>query len=220
MTPTHNYNNTPIIEEDENALEEYAIELANKQKDRISAEVIRLTNDMDKIAEETPTSVIPEVVFTNYFLHFFFDMATGKGPVNEGLLLKWLELSNGWYNEVNVIDNQGKILFTVPSLYRTDVISHDHLKGVNFSTMGRMYEFRSTRTPEEGVNLLNQEFSRLPKCINIDIDPKTGLIWRRIFMKYGLLISPEEKKKTVFKQQEKTERKARAKLEDLGIIED
>lgn len=209
------------LPEEDNILTEYAKDLANRQKQRISAEVIRLTNNIDQIAQDTPTSVIPEMVFTNYFLNFFFDIATGKGDVNEGLLLKWLELSNGWYKGVNVINNQGKVLFTVPPLYRTEVISHDHIKGVNFTTLGRAFESRSTRTPEEGINLLNYEFSKLPKFIKLYDDQETGLIWRDIFTRYGLLVNPDSPKQQQEEPKVPTrERRARAKLEDLGIIED
>lgn len=207
-------------EKEDNALEEYANEIAQRQKDRISSDIIRLTNNIEQIAADAPKAVIPEIVFTNYFLNFFFNIATGQGDVNEGLMLKWLELANGWYNEVNVIDTQGNVLFTVPSLYRTNIISHEHLKNVNFTMLGRIYKTRATRTPEEGLNVLYEEFAKLPKCLFPDENNELGLIWRSIFVRYGLLASPEDQAQQKSKIAQTSEQQARAKLEDLGIIED
>ena len=80
------------------------------------AKLDRMHTEIRELAEaisEVDNAVIPESVYIEYFLEYFRD------PVKYAdtpLRAKWTELAGNVYSEVDVLDVEGAVLFTVPGL--------------------------------------------------------------------------------------------------------
>ncbi len=85
------------------------IEAFQRQKD---AEIIdQISTDLMAIEKQTQAK-LPEAVFKAYFLPLFAGYPTDK-TVNEAL---WASIAGNPYRTVDIVDESGQVLFTVPPL--------------------------------------------------------------------------------------------------------
>lgn len=156
-------------------------EMANALKENKAGELKGLIGEsFDAIVTNAPVAVIPEMVFKEYFLDYF------KGvdrDANSPVLLKWLELAGGPYNEVMVIDDKtGEALYKVPAVYAKPIVDTKQLADVSFNNVLSEFNLRSNRIHADGLNYLNQELTG----IDVEVGDKsvTTSRWRGIFKKY------------------------------------
>ena len=57
---------------------------------------------------------LPVEIFEQVFLNYFRNI--NNNQEGDHLLKKWLEISGGYYNEVDLIDSYGNIVLVVPAL--------------------------------------------------------------------------------------------------------
>lgn len=155
-------------------------DLANKLEDRATKEAIAGINEIHSVVMEQDKTIIPEVVFKELFLDFFKDV--NNHPNNDGLLLKWLELSGGVYNEVDVINEKGDTLYAVPGICSPGTINESIANNVAFDRIVTTYNNKLNRTQAEGVNYLNGELSKLTNIVEEKNDNTTR--WVNIFTRY------------------------------------
>ncbi len=74
----------------------------------------------NKLNEDTNRVKFPLDLFNTYFAPYFF----GQKPITEDtdIFATWIGIAGSPTSEVDVIDLSGKIVFTVPPLFNTDVI--------------------------------------------------------------------------------------------------
>ena len=141
-----------------------------------------------EIVKDNTIAVIPEIVFVEYFLDFFKNI---HNTSEKTLLLKWLELAGGPYNEVNVIDGEGKVIYTVPSVYIKPKID-ENMNDVNFNNMASKYVMKTNRIKTEGVNYLKNELKDIDNMIKVDEKEMLEATnrWKAIFKRYEKPVTP------------------------------
>lgn len=131
----------------------------------------------------------PEYIFKEEFLPFFKKFAANeiekKDNDSHTLMHKWLCISGGHYKSVDVVDNKGETLFTVPPVFNPDAVNMESLKQVGFYDMVEEAKKKGGRFPEEGNSYLYNRLDNLPtflnnpETVNDDLDK-----WREIFDRY------------------------------------
>jgi len=156
-------------------------EISKTMKNNGMAELMDV---MSNIYEETvvgkKNSTLPEVVFVEYFLDFFKSGMTT--PDKDLKYAKWIELSGSPYNEVDIIDLDSKIIFTVPPLYAKPAIDPSIID-INFSNIGSTYIMKSNRLQTDADNYLNEKLQPVANKIN---DDSAAIVarWQEIFKRY------------------------------------
>jgi len=138
----------------------------------------------EELVQVPINSTIPEQVFVEYFLDFF-----RSGMVNDAnniLGIKWVELSKSPFNPVDVIDNAGNYLYTVPPMIMKPDLTGKPIGDVNFGKIASTFELKNNRLPADATNYLNNQLNGLDQQIQ---GPDIGMItkqWEFIFAKYPL----------------------------------
>lgn len=176
------------------------------------------------------TGVIPEAVFQTYFLNFFVRYLKNKGRLlgtteqikaDEHTLRKWLEISNGPYNEVKVISANNQVVLTVPSIYLKDTNVIEKLTDFNFNAMAKTYLEKSAILQEMGHNDMVNRMKDLPKFIDTHNANKQKQMWIEVVNYYRRTVLDKEKKVTEphpdVKNEEPLNNVPKPKEEDLGL---
>jgi len=138
-------------------------------------------------------STLPEVVFVEYFLDFF---KSGMSTPDKDLkYAKWVELSGSPYNEVDIIDLDSNVIFTVPPLYAKPKIDPSIID-INFSNIGSTYIMKSNRLQADADNYLNDKLHPVSEKISDDSEEIVAR-WKEIFDRYS---KPTVSKETITKQ--------------------
>lgn len=142
-----------------------------------------ITNAFEELVETKVNMIIPEIIFKEHFLNFFYKMT--KEETTSPLALKWIELAGGVYNEVDVVNEAGQVIFTVPSLFTRPNVDDSVLGKMSFSNIAHKFQAKLDRTEAEGLNYLNRELSSLPN--NVDSDSANDINrWMNIFLRYSV----------------------------------
>lgn len=144
---------------------------------------------------------LPESIFVQYFLPYFREKIEEKDLTPEKLAYRnkvledWISVAGTTANEVNIINNVGQTLFTVPALTNTKVISPIRKDGaVSFETIANMAERLRVMSPAQSVDY---QHSRLHDKLK---DMSTGThkfkeyekIWLDIFNRYSDVKDPAQ----------------------------
>jgi len=133
-----------------NKMEEYADKLRDNNINNTKSYIDQTYNEL---VDTKIINTLPEWVFLEYFLDYF--MNGGANQTDQPLYYKWVELSGSVYNEVNVIDGDGTVLYTVPPLMVNPIEFIDNFENVNFEDIMANYNLRTNRTPIDGIKYLN-----------------------------------------------------------------
>lgn len=148
-----------------------------------------ISSTFDELVETKVNMIIPEIIFKEHFLEFFYNMT--KEQTDSPLALKWIELAGGAYNEVDVVDENGHVIYSVPSLFTRPAVNDDVLGKMSFSSIAHTFQSKLERTEAEGINYLNRELSSLPKTIDANSEGDVNR-WLNIFQRYAVK-QPEQK---------------------------
>jgi len=89
--------------------------VANEERAALNSRVNGELNVIcDNIAESRANAVLPEAVFVEYFLDYLRNPSVQPEST---LMGKWIELAGGPYNEVDIINQEAAVLFTVPGVF-------------------------------------------------------------------------------------------------------
>ena len=157
-----------------------------------------LTNTIDIAFNNlvVPTNAqLPENIFVEYFLDFFRNHNTGN--LNEPLNLKWVELSGSVYNEVDILNAAGDVIYAVPPLMARVDLTGKPVEDFNFSRMVGEYKLRSSRLQTDADNFLNTQLTGLDKQITPAIDNNMQSRWNAIFSRYEVSTKLPEQMKLV-----------------------
>lgn len=176
------------IQEASNELEEMSARLLDDNNKRLTAMMNRA---YEQLVEHKDRASIPEQVFVQYFLPYFRNPDSEEN--RESVILnKWLELSGGPYNEVNIINHKGEVLYEVPPVYHNDTVDLNILRenNVDLNYVGKAYDNMTVRSPEMGDSIINEGLGSLPKFVhNINNNLELKDKWKKIFKRYE---EPEE----------------------------
>jgi len=133
------------------------------------------------LIETTPNAVVPEWVFVEYFLDFFMQPAK---HVDSPLLSKWIELSGGPYREVDIINKEGVIIFTVPTIMIAPTLDSGNLGQYDFSAIAGMYQMKKSITKAQATNYLASILGTIPGNLKTNANIIVGN-WITIFDRYS-----------------------------------
>lgn len=168
-----------------NELQELSEELINESKNRIVNSLEGFYKEL-MVPREKP--VLNESVFVEYFLPFFKDFARNNVTEENGVLMqKWLEIAGTHYGEVSIVSDDGTVLFDVPGIYNSNAADLSALKEgqVDLDRMGKAYNKKMERIPQDAENFINMEIGSMPKFIrNPEGEFETQKRWLDIFKRY------------------------------------
>lgn len=159
-------------------LRELAKNAVNNKAVSVSSEIDAIHNDLVRSVEN---SKLHESYFKEYFLDYF---KSGTNEKNLSLDLKWSELAGGMFREVDIIDDKGGTLYTVPPLYAHPTTSGQPIENIDFQNMALEYSMRSNRLGVEGTKYLGKALSGLDKQVVSDSQKEVAQRWDNIFNKY------------------------------------
>lgn len=169
--------------------------IANREKDKID----QIFESMQIIEKERAR--LPEHIFVSYFLPFFI----GQRQVDEknNYPAQWISIAGSPTSEVDIIDNSGNYLFTVPAFFNTKKNNPVGERGnLNFNALISAAELLKSRSPIESSNTVNQLYqAKMAKYLNNHVDPEDAKKWKFIFDKYKIVSNIEEDKEEVNKQE-------------------
>jgi hypothetical protein len=163
-----------------------------------TANLVSVIEEIHHELTTVPKSVIPEIEFKEHFLDYLFNPAAMAA--NGVLLLKWLELARGAFNEVDVMDSMGNIIFTVPAIYIKPSINQDIINNNDFSGINAMYNLKANHFQAEGINFLNNALTGVSNSITA---PETNVVsrWQNIY-NYYYGVKVETKQQQMFPLQD------------------
>jgi hypothetical protein len=91
---------------------------------------------------EGTNNVLPEHIFTQYFLPYF----AGKLPITKEttVMVDWVSVAGSPVAEVDIIDGNRNVLYTVPSLFDTKMINPS--RSADEESLGQIYGLYSLKT--------------------------------------------------------------------------
>lgn len=156
--------------------------LAATLGDNDAIEVAEMINTVhSEVIGINKKNYIPEIVFKESFLGFFKTM--NNTNLDDPIARMWVNFSGSPYSEVDVIDKQGNVIYTVPGLLSKPNVDAALGKNVNFDRIASTYELKHNRLPEVGSNYLNSELGAVQQYISADTETAAGR-WAQIFKRY------------------------------------
>lgn len=145
-----------------------------------------ITNIEKELIETKENPRLPEYIFKEHFLDFFkeYGTMTKEDKHKAPLYQKWLELAGSEYGEVDIIDNQGNVLFTTPGLFARPKINFEHTTAVKLNDTAHNSMNRFNRTSAESINYVNNKVAKTMSGI-LEADNQDELNrWNTIVNKY------------------------------------
>lgn len=127
---------------------------------------------------------LPEHIFTSYFLPYF----AGQVQVDKHVA-DWISVAGAPSQQVNIIDNAGNVLFTVPALLNTAHIQRLRPEGsLPFVSIIAMANALGTQSPARAEELfINTMLERYRQVHNSDYKPTDiEMRWIEIFTRYNV----------------------------------
>ena len=125
---------------------------------------------------------VPEIVFKEYFADYFNNHEYEKDPTK---LSQWIGLSGGYYDEVDLVNEAGEVVDTVPGFYGRLEIS-DAFSDVPLTDMVITYNNKRDRLAVVGERYINEALGSVERKIITDETIKTHeQRWSTILAKYA-----------------------------------
>lgn len=129
---------------------------------------------------------IPENVFVAHFLPYFSgqDLSQGRNVVAE-----WIGVAGSPMAEVEVVDQAGQVLYSVPPIYDTNILEIANRQvGHSMADIYQQYELRRAGVPAAANAYLNNNLADKSREIvkgHIDETSVAGR-WNNIMTRYGI----------------------------------
>ncbi len=131
-------------------------------------------------------SKIPEDVFVGHFLKFF----TGEETIKENpdIINKWIGVARTPMSEVDVTDNEGNTLFTVPPLFDTSIINiSERSRSDSLMAVYGQYGMLSNNIQKQADDYIVDALDKKSNTILKESDKyaENTERWKTIFNRYG-----------------------------------
>ena len=180
------------MDDNYNKLQHYADELNEKQR----LEAVRSTSIITKEAIESKSNrQISATAFRTYYADYFNSKFNNK-PIDEKIdkakFKEWMYIAGGPFREVDLLDNNLKVVDTVPAFYLqpkdSDVIDNPDRLVDEFL----LYEKKEKFHKDSALRRVTEEVKSVKVEINNDLDRKEHLNkWLNITKKYSNTINME-----------------------------
>lgn len=108
----------------------------------------------DSLVAKTPKARLPESIFRSHFLPYF----AGQTGITKdsNVLVEWISVAGSPMSEVDVIDQNQNVLFTVPALFDTNIIEIAKREaGKSLADIYQNFELRNNNIPAVAQNYLS-----------------------------------------------------------------
>jgi hypothetical protein len=152
----------------------------------------------DKVTESTdffygqlvasnPHGRLPEDIFVGVFLPYF----SGQKPIapNVNVFADWISIAGSPMNEVDIIDQAQRTLFTVPALFDTNIFQiATRNPGNSFTDIMNEYGLRNDSLPVAANRFLHTSLDRKAEEIKQNSPEHLNSMqrWNLIFQRYGI----------------------------------
>jgi len=165
-------------------------EVKQQIKEKMREDELQYINTVtDGIMELQPKPVtITEDVFKEFFLPYI----SGEIPVSKESIQAFthnmLQLTNSYYLPINVVDNDGNLLFTLPP-YMYELKDNDLLKYLNYNMLVKEYTELKDVMKDVADAKLEARLRELEKLLHPDDEKEKEYLINilKIYKRYGLL---------------------------------
>jgi len=162
-------------------LKEYSKKLTTIKTDAVKQQI----NDVASELLVIENAKLLESVFVEYFLDHF---KSGLSDIHSALTLKWIELAGSPFNEVDIVNDNGEVIYTVPPLIiRPDI--NDSVENMNFQNIIATYQLKKNNMAALGTNYINGQLNNVGSGIEAPNKNIYTERWHNIFKRYA---QPEE----------------------------
>ena len=167
--------------------------LREKQYIEAMAKNVRESTEdiFDALVTKKTNNVLPENLFVQYFLPYF----SGKLPITREttVMVDWVSIAGSPAAEVDVTGQQNQVLFTVPSLFDTNIVNPSRKDdSESISHIYDQYSLKNNNIPIVATRYLAQAMdSRSDELIN-DVTQKDTR-WDDILTRYGIETPNQQK---------------------------
>lgn len=131
---------------------------------------------------DIPNNRLDEAKFKDYFL----PVLAGKETHNDEVIAQWMHVAGSPTSEVDIVNNNNEVLFTVPSLLNTSRIKvTDH--NTNLAEVLVNYELLSRNIPAIAENKLKKDLMLTSNSIIDQNNTEDKDRWSDILVRYGYL---------------------------------
>lgn len=179
-------------------------------------EILSVAHDLEASFKNEPNAKLREDIFVNVFLPFF---SNEENTYHVGLG-NWERVASnggtvyyGLYKEVDIVDSEGAVLFSVPPMYDRDAFKPVKLsRRIALEDMFKQAEVLAMIKPELALKSNTAIFAKLLSAMRVpDNRSKEYLTrWYEIFKRYGKIKEEENAK-----NQNKASEGASYEIEDL-----
>lgn len=134
-------------------------------------------------------SKLPEDVFKTHFVPFFKGELEHEANANRNVIAEWVSVAGSPMAQVDIIDNDGKTMFTVPPIFDTagfDVSSHK--AGNSIKDIMTEYFQRKGSVPQAATAWLNatlikksDDIAKNTEGTSLELSQR----WRDVLIRYG-----------------------------------
>ena len=129
---------------------------------------LALAADTDEIYNTIVNSTrakISEKIFIDYFLEPF---SSAKALASDSPdLARWVDLAGGFFNEVDIVDEQNNVVCTCPPIMKPLKID-EQVDNINFTNMAREYIHKTNHIKASGVNYLYGAINQIAHSMSPD----------------------------------------------------
>jgi hypothetical protein len=157
---------------------------AKVQRNRNMGISVNISVIAEQLQAAQPKTQFPEELFVEHFLPLFADEVQPTPHVN---VRAWIDkIAGGETIPVEIIDAEGKVLFTVPPMFDTSVLEQGRPGGLSMTRVERHY----SRLKEVDAMASQTFLSKTLQSMHIKQKPTDEVyanmrIWNEIFTRYG-----------------------------------
>ena len=147
------------------------------------------TEILDKI--NTGLSILNNIdkarLSENIFVGVFIPIFAGEKSLYNATIETWINFAGSPYKEVDIIDNRGNVLYTVPAIYdRTYVKSITDRGTTSISHIVHAANQFARIHPNQGRAYMRNELAKKASILNVPDGVLENLeFWNMVFLKYG-----------------------------------
>ena len=195
----------------ENQLENYNNALKQSRAERLRQRDLAVFKEVINSKENEK---VPEVVFANFFADYFKNFNENSDP---GRLQQWVGLAGGYYNEVDLTNEKGEVVDTVPGFYKKLDLDNA-LDDINFVQTVVQYNRKRERLAVVAEEFAKESLKEAEKkVISDDATNAHEARWQAVINKYATQDSVTETKtqtETKLKIEPKTAERLQLDMDD------
>lgn len=140
----------------------------------------------DALVANQPRARIPEPVFVHHFLPYFTGNGTGNPERNP--MAEWIGVAGSATAQVDVINEGGEVLFTVPPMMDSNIINLNQVGGRRLNDLIVDYQLHGEGLPGSAARFYATEIQKKLQQIAPGHADETQATkqWRQIFTRYDV----------------------------------